>query len=477
MKFTWESDDVATINKIFKTIENTALLAYPNFSKKFCLETDASDYGMGATLYQEDKVLGYVSKKFSTSESRYTVTEKELFSIILALKFFRSFILLSEIDVYTDHANLTFDTDINASRAQRWKIALSEYDVKLHHKRGIENTAADYLSRSCLQLATQENTIQQVHDVLSHPGVNGIYQIIGKPNSEITKLKAKIKAFKNNCQTCQEYFKGNCKYAISQGHLFIETPFSVISSDIYGPIHTYEFKGKNETQHVYIITITDRCTRWTETHIVHKIDTDHVIKAFNSFIKKFGVPKTCLTDRGRQYTSEKFQIYLKEKSIKQILTSPYNPTGNSISERLNQTISRVLQIYKGEKISTIEQFLTKALNWSYQRCLGYSPYELVFLENPFDNQIKHNPDILSMAIAQNRTINNMIDSQQRSLKRNHLYKIGDKVFYREPNRDNKLGKIWSGPYIIKTVNRSGEQFNIQKDHITRTVNQKHIRPI
>lgn len=89
---------------------------------------------MGATLYQDNNVIGYFSKKFSASERGYTVTEKELFAIISALKYFRNFVLLSEVEVHTDHANLMFDTDINANRAQRWKIALSEFDIKMYHK-------------------------------------------------------------------------------------------------------------------------------------------------------------------------------------------------------------------------------------------------------------------------------------------------------------------------------------------------------
>lgn len=38
------------------------VLALPNFSKTFVLETDVSDKGIGAVLLQDEQPLAYVSK-------------------------------------------------------------------------------------------------------------------------------------------------------------------------------------------------------------------------------------------------------------------------------------------------------------------------------------------------------------------------------------------------------------------------------
>lgn len=79
------------------------------------------------------------------------------------------------------------------------EIALSEFDAKLHYKKGCEKTAADCLSRCCLQILADEGSdkdkenIQTVHDMLSHPGINCIYQMIRKTNQVIRNLRAKIK--------------------------------------------------------------------------------------------------------------------------------------------------------------------------------------------------------------------------------------------------------------------------------------------
>lgn len=132
------------------------------------------------------------------------------------------------------------------------------------------------------------------------------------------------------------------------------------------------------------------------------------------------------------------------------MTSPYYPTGNSISERINQTISRVLQTNKGEKVTKIRQMISKAINWGYQRCLGYSPYELTYLRNPFNKRIWYSEDIIKDATTLNQQLNRVADQKRRHSEREYKYSIGDSVYYKEQVRINKLDKIWTGPYVIRS---------------------------
>ena len=62
------------------------LLAYPDFNEEFKIRTDASDLQLGAVIIQKFKPISLYSKKFTDAQKMYTVTEKELLSIVGNLK-------------------------------------------------------------------------------------------------------------------------------------------------------------------------------------------------------------------------------------------------------------------------------------------------------------------------------------------------------------------------------------------------------
>ena len=53
-QFIWTSETEASFQALKAALISAPVLALPNFSKKFFIETDASDIGIGAVLMQED---------------------------------------------------------------------------------------------------------------------------------------------------------------------------------------------------------------------------------------------------------------------------------------------------------------------------------------------------------------------------------------------------------------------------------------
>ena len=84
------------------------ILAYPNFGKNFVLQTDASDYGVGAVLSQlndsgNEKVIAYASKALSPCEQKYSTTEKEALAVVFGTGHFRVYHLGRHFKLITDH--------------------------------------------------------------------------------------------------------------------------------------------------------------------------------------------------------------------------------------------------------------------------------------------------------------------------------------------------------------------------------------
>ena len=98
---------------------------------------DASDYAVGAVLGQrKDKkpsAIYYASKVLDPAQANYTTTEKELLAIVFALDKFRSYLVGSQIIVYTDHAAIKYLLSKKNAKPRliRWILLLQEFGLEI----------------------------------------------------------------------------------------------------------------------------------------------------------------------------------------------------------------------------------------------------------------------------------------------------------------------------------------------------------
>ncbi|KAG0425870.1 Gag-Pro-Pol polyprotein [Dictyocoela muelleri] len=109
--------------------------------------------------------------------------------------------------------------------------------------------------------------------------------------------------------------------------------------------------------------MTDLFSRFSIVSILFDINSLNVTKEFEiRWISKFKAPKYCLTDNGRQFTSENFNNMLIKHKIYHSYTSPYNPKGNSIVERLNREVGTALRMSRNLKLHEIMKNIFIRLN-------------------------------------------------------------------------------------------------------------------
>ncbi|KAG0420358.1 Gag-Pro-Pol polyprotein [Dictyocoela roeselum] len=112
--------------------------------------------------------------------------------------------------------------------------------------------------------------------------------------------------------------------------------YEKILIDIKGPIKYSHFKNNKDNKTFHILAITEFISRYTEIIIINDINTRTVCTAVKkNWLLAYNTPKYCFTDNGRQFTSLNFSELLSQYNIKHINTSPYNPSGNSVIERIN----------------------------------------------------------------------------------------------------------------------------------------------
>ena len=156
----WDERMIEAFEKLKECVMNDLELAYPDYSlnaNPLELFTDASGFCMGGWLSQVQemngqevrRVIGYVSKAFSTAERKYSTIERELAAIRFCVKAFKGFLYGVKFIVRMDHQPLVYLHRMKTvdNRIARTKEDLSEFDYEIVYTPGERNVIADGLSR------------------------------------------------------------------------------------------------------------------------------------------------------------------------------------------------------------------------------------------------------------------------------------------------------------------------------------------
>jgi hypothetical protein len=117
------------------------------------LRSDASDWGIGAALFQGDRLISIYSYAFNTTEQRWSTINQEAYGIVRVLAKWRHMLLGLRFTVETDHQPLIWlikatQDNKGSQMNERWLTALSTYDIDWRHLPGSRNVEADALSRA-----------------------------------------------------------------------------------------------------------------------------------------------------------------------------------------------------------------------------------------------------------------------------------------------------------------------------------------
>lgn len=104
--FEWNDEATESFNQLKKTMMNTPVLAHPDFAKEFCLETDASQWGIGAVLMQEGHPIAFFSAKLGERMQLASTYAKEMHVIVQAVGKWRHYLLGNHFVINTDHHSI-----------------------------------------------------------------------------------------------------------------------------------------------------------------------------------------------------------------------------------------------------------------------------------------------------------------------------------------------------------------------------------
>ena len=243
------------------------------------LHTDASNYGIGAYLYQVVEgvrhPIVFVSRTLNKTELKWSTLEKEAYSIFYAFQKMEHLIRDRHFTLRTDSKNLTFLNVDHREKVKRWKLAIQHFDFDIIHIKGVDNVEADAFSRlvhfpvkdrdeveqmqlqhleafayKALSKETYAN-IQNAHGNRSgHGGVQRTMEILTRIGQTWSTMRKDVTQFIRQCPCCQKMSALKPQIHTRPFTLATYNPMDRICIDTIGPINE---EGQDD-QYKYIDT-------------------------------------------------------------------------------------------------------------------------------------------------------------------------------------------------------------------------------
>ena len=440
----WNSDCDAAFEALKLAMSSTPVLKHVNFNLPFIVETDASDYALGAVLLQQENLessifhpVAYASRKLVPAERNYAVYDKELLGLVFAFRKWHQYLYGARfpIQVRTDHANLQYfqTRQLLNSRHLRWKLFFQNYDFRLKYFPGSSNVVADALSRrgdlfgeendtsmkerredtvldeecwSDLNIIRERNERELVLDgdrrieiikmrhsnlTAGHFGRLRTFEAINR-DFKWPNMREEIYKFVDSCIKCQKIKTVRGRDYGKLMPLPIATgPWKSISMDFIVKLPISE--GFDS-----ILVVVDRFSKMC--HLIpcnERIDAPQAANLLlKNVFKHHGLPIDMVSDRGTQFTSKFWASICEQMGIQRKLSTAAHPQTDGQTERTNQTLEQYLRAfvnYKQDNWVNLLHFAEMAMNNAVSASTKRTPFEINLGYSPSFDYLARDKDL------------------------------------------------------------------------------------
>jgi hypothetical protein len=242
----WTETEAQAIRAVKETMKSITPLMMIREGEPMILAVDASSYGLGAALLQQDadgneRPVFFASRLMNDTEREYPQIDKEFLAIVWAMERLDAFVYGQEVKIRTDHRPLLGimkkPMAHMSTRQQRFVARLMRYSVQLEYVPGKEMFVADFLSRSvnepgppcrCMMMGTDIRVDDAFVSMLSTLPVSDeltkkIVDEVTHDKSYVAMTKAYAAGFPHKmAKECGEYWAERDKLTLDEGLLYFE---------------------------------------------------------------------------------------------------------------------------------------------------------------------------------------------------------------------------------------------------------------
>ena len=242
----WNEEKQNAFVTIKKLLCNAPILSFPYHNKTFYVATDASNYAIGAVLFQaknnnssntfENNVayIKFASRSLTKCEQSYPISKRELLGIVFAITKFENYLLGRQFKILTDHEPLTYLLSQKrlGQLQTAWLDTLLRFNFEIIYIPGGDNLLPDLLSRinpsSEIDIQTplicdslKDNSANNQIQVASSATAHNIFTVstnlnsVGNPIIELPQSNKNEITYLNNTNLTSEDLQSNSASAIN----------------------------------------------------------------------------------------------------------------------------------------------------------------------------------------------------------------------------------------------------------------------
>jgi hypothetical protein len=389
-KFTkddWTEERKSVYERLKRIFKSAPILYAPNWNEEFIVASDASQFGVGAVLYQVGKGkihhIEFFSKAFKGGQRNYPAPKRELLALVAALHHWRPILYGRRFRAEVDQKSLTYLHKSKSYMILDWLNFLLEFNFYIIHKKGINHVLPDILSRLCHEededdeeqhqkeevvlfdaadLEVEEESTSEVSKLLvsvlkdtnrtqpkederlnlikekhkeSHIGAFGLYTQLFREGYYWRGMRADCDRVAKNCRECLLYNVGRKGFhPISP--ITASLPFDHIVIDLIGQFPTSP-EGYN-----FVLIVVDVATRFLLLRPIQTKAAEEIAWVLLNIFANFGLPKVVQYDRDRAFLNKVMDRLRESAEFVSRAIMKYFPRTNGAVERHVMEVKQVL---------------------------------------------------------------------------------------------------------------------------------------